>query len=136
MYQLYNRVSLGLPNSELVTTVTRAAERIMDSEKDARKSILENRRAFIEDKIFRSYGLLKNARSITSTEFMELLSDVKLGVSYGLLKENNTNILNKLIIDVQPAGIVKLFGKDYMTEERDYKRAEIVRRTISENIIE
>ena len=48
--------------------------------------IEENQKLATEDQLYRSFGVLANARSMSSQEAMELLSDLKLGVDLGSFK--------------------------------------------------
>jgi len=81
----------------------------------------------LEDKVFRSYGLLKNARLLASNEAMQLISDVKLGVNLELIKEISIEKLNELIVIIQPGYLQKHFNLILDGIERDVKRAELVR---------
>jgi protein arginine kinase len=80
-----------------------------------------------EDRIFRSYGLLENARILSGQESFKLLSDVRLGVSMGIIKDIGILTLNEILTLSQPATLQKIAGKQLAQEERDIKRAELVR---------
>jgi len=136
MYQISNRTSLGLKAEDLLQNVKRAANKIIDSEKLARENLIKNQKNEIEDRIFRSYATLKYARMLNSKEFMGLISDLKLGIYLGLLNDNDNNTADKLIIDMQPAGISKRLNKDVNPEQRDLTRAKIVRQTLNKHITE
>lgn len=43
----------------------------------------------LEDKVYRAFGVLANAKKISSEECNKLLSDVKLGTDLGVIKELN-----------------------------------------------
>ena len=72
----------------------------------------------------RALGILKNARILTSGEMMEKLSEIKLGMSMGII---DLNILPlKLMIEGQPYMIMRRLG-EMSPEERDIERAKIIR---------
>ena len=79
----------------------------------------------LEDKIFRSCGLLRNAHIISSQETVELLSMVRLGVDLGIIKDVDRKTINELFIMIQPAHLQKITAT-----ERDTKRAALIRQKI------
>jgi protein arginine kinase len=81
----------------------------------------------LEDRIFRSLGILESAHIISSQETIELLSMVRLGCDLGLLKDLNRRSINELFIITQPAHLQKIEQKKLSSVERDVKRAEIIR---------
>ena len=56
----------------------------------------------LEDRVYRSYGILANARVIDSKEAMSWLSDVRLGVDLGLIRDVSANVMNELMVITQP----------------------------------
>ena len=44
---------------------------------------------FLEDKVYRSFGILTNARKLTSEETDNLLSDIKLGTDLGIIESSS-----------------------------------------------
>ncbi|MDP2942665.1 MAG: ATP--guanido phosphotransferase, partial [Candidatus Omnitrophota bacterium] len=69
---------------------------------------------------------LKSAHLMTSEEALVLLSEVRLGIDLGIIKDIDINMLNELIVQIQPAHLQKLEGKHLSAEERDVKRAELI----------
>ena len=64
---------------------------------------------------------------LSSTEFMELLSYVRFGVSIGLLQGVGAEELNALSIQVQPATLAAAQGQRLPEAQRDALRAQLVR---------
>jgi protein arginine kinase len=85
----------------------------------------------IEDSIWRAYGVLKHVRSISFEEAISLLSSLRLGAETGSVRIDIKTI-NELLIITQPAHIQKLFGKPMNEEDRDIKRAELIRNKLKE----
>jgi protein arginine kinase len=82
----------------------------------------------LEDRVWRSAGTLSYARSISTDEAMQLLSDIRMGSSLGLI-EADLEKLNSLLWEIQPANLIKASGKDTLTpEERDIRRAALLRK--------
>lgn len=136
LYQLSNRITLGQLDIDLMQNVKRAAQKIIESEQLARENVLRDQRIIVEDKIFRAFATLKYARRLSTNDFMQLISDLKLGISLGLLKDNGEKTADKLLVSVQPAGITKRLNQETNSEQRDITRAEIVRNSITNYITE
>ena len=56
----------------------------------------------LEDRVYRSYGILANARVIDSKEAMSRLSDVRLGIDLGLIRDVSAHVMNELMVITQP----------------------------------
>ncbi|MEW6075866.1 MAG: protein arginine kinase [Candidatus Omnitrophota bacterium] len=126
-FQVSNQVSLGHSETEIIENINGLIRQIIEQENQARETLISKNKAVVEDKISRSFGILKNAHIISSQETTELLSMVRLGVSLGLIKEIDSSTVNELFIITQPAHLQKLENKKLSSQERDVKRAEIVR---------
>ena len=83
----------------------------------------------IEDKVYRAYGLLCNARLLSTDELIKLISLIRLGGSLGIIK-TDIEKLNTLLFE-SGAYNISLKSKDGLnSEKRDMLRAELVRKTI------
>jgi len=70
---------------------------------------------------------LKSARVLSTAEFMNLSSAVRLGVHLGVLAKPGMESLNELLIDTQPGHLQARAGRSADASERDILRASIVR---------
>lgn len=131
MYQISNKKTLGINEKEIIKNLQVIVEKIIEQERQARK-LLAKDQLEIEDIIYRSYGILTNARKISSEEMRELLTDIKLGTDLGILKELTDLKVKKLYLYSKPANLQKYFGEQYEAIERDFKRAEMIKRILSE----
>ena len=132
MFQISNQITLGVTEDDLTATIQAVCAQIMEKERAARAVLMRNKRLEIEDELFRSWGVLKYARTLTSKEFMQLLSDVRFAVSLGFIGEVNQTDLNKLMLAVQPAALQKHAGRELELEERDIIRANYVRSALNQ----
>ena len=87
--------------------------------------------AVIEDKIWRAYGLLRYARSLSFEEVMNLLSGVRLGLSMNILNGLRVYTLNKIMIYAQTAHLEQAAGRTLSEAESDLHRATYVRRVLT-----
>ena len=97
-------------------------------EKQARETLKEKHMDALEDKLFRSYGILKYARSISSAEAKTMLSDVMLAQDMGMIDCDGRLTPLELMIKTAPSVIMN--GKELSPAERDKKRAEMIRENI------
>lgn len=128
MYQISNQISLGQSEKEIIDNVTKVIDVICKSEMKERKNIQEAEGLRLTDRVMRAYGVLSEARLLSSQELLQYASIIKLGSSLGIIKLNSD--VYDLIVDVQPANLTKLKGKSLTPDERDVFRAEIVRRAM------
>ncbi|ACL74713.1 protein arginine kinase [Ruminiclostridium cellulolyticum] len=131
MFQVSNQITLGRKEEETISSIDGICKQIIDREKALRLQLYKKNLYKFEDKIFRSYGILKNARVLSSQECFKLLSDVRLGVSMGIIKDIDIVTLNETIVLSQPATLQKISGNQLEQDQRDIKRAELIRMKIT-----
>jgi protein arginine kinase len=127
IFQISNQLTLGRNEKEIILNLKDVTKQIIQSERDARNALLLNNRLKLEDRIWRSFGILTNARILSSQECMKLLSHVRLGIDLGILKEVQNDTMNQIMVMIQPAYLQKIDGKDLNSNERDIRRADLVR---------
>ena len=132
IFQITNATTLGRSETEILRNIEHVVNGIITFEKNARNELLTPRyKAETEDRIFRSNALLSSARKIDFKEAMELISMVKLGLGLGLELPWKEEVINELIILIQPAHIQEIVGKLLTPDERDYIRAKIIRQKLT-----
>jgi protein arginine kinase len=126
-FQVSNQVSLGHSEIEILENIRGLIKQVIEQEEQARKILLQEHRQFLQDRIYRALGTLRNARIISSQETIELLSMVRLGIDIGIIRDLDRKLINELFIIIQPAHLQKIEGKKLTAEERDVKRAKLIR---------
>ncbi len=127
MFQISNQQTLGRSEGELIDTLNDVAGQIATEERNARELLIRNSRIEIEDRVWRSYGILKNSRILTSKEALERLSDLRLGIETALFEALDLNQVDELLFRIQPAFLQNTAGRELTPSERDSFRAEWVR---------
>jgi len=103
-------------------------KQVIDQERSAREALLANdSRLQLEDRVHRAYGLMREARLLSSEEALTLWNNVLLGVELNLISGLTVEQVKELFFLVRPAILQHLIGKDLTPEERDYYRAAVVR---------
>ena len=126
-YQVSNQITLGKSEQEIVGTVESVVRQIIHYERKVRQALITDSRGNLEDRVWRAYGMLKNARIISSDETMDLLSSVRMGVNMGLISDVSINTVNELFVQTQPAHLQKREGREIDTADRDAARAQLIR---------
>src|SRR6059036_3781280 len=129
-FQLSNQTTLGKSEEELLDHLGKIVRQVIEYEEQARAELVDKAPTIIADKVWRAYGLLKYARSLTFEETMNLLSGVRLGVGLNLIPGLSVYTLNKLLIFTQPAHLAALEGRPTGDPELPTVRAAYVRRVL------
>jgi len=127
LYQISNQITLGKSEEDIIQNLIGVARQIIASERKVRQNLSGEPRLRMEDRILRSYGLLTNARLITSQEALVYISDVRLGVDMGIIKNIKPADVNQLFIMTGPAYIQEVSGKTLSPLERDLSRSDFIR---------
>ncbi len=128
-FQISNQVTLGRPGEEIVENLLKVISQVINYERSAREKFYNQEKLSLEDQVFRSYGMLKNSRLITSKEAIELLSNLRMGIDLGIV-DIDIKHMNELFLLIQPAHLQKVEGRKLNSKERDIKRAELIRSRI------
>ena len=78
-------------------------------------------------RVGRAYGILQNSHQLTSTEAMNLLSLLRLGIDLLVFPEETRAIIDRLLIEAQPGHIQSTAKHDLESNQRDVLRAERLR---------
>ncbi len=130
LYQIYNQKTLGRDEKELIQELGTIANQIIKQERRVRNKMMQDNKNLLEDTLLRSYGLLKYCKSLEIEEGMNLLSNVQLGITTGIIQldaDENFNIYS-LVMGIQPAHLEKEKNRALKKEERDILRAEYVQK--------
>lgn len=98
IYQISNQVTLGKSEEEILEDLQNVVVQIIKNERGAREALFKNSRIVLEDRFNRSLGILKYACIMTSEEAAACLSNVRLGVDLGIIKEVPLHVLNECMI--------------------------------------
>ncbi len=127
MFQISNQITLGRREDEIIAHLEQIVLELVEHEQNARDRLMEEKSLVMEDHVARAFGVLSNARLISSIEALNLLSTLRLGLDLGMVDQISRRDLDTLFISIQPAHLQKLEDKDLDPEERDIVRAEMLR---------
>lgn len=127
LFQISNQITLGQKEEEVLEIMEKIARQLIDFERKARDTMLENAHLELHDKIFRAEAILKSARAISTDEVVNLTSAVRLGVGLGLIKGLTIRTLNEILVFTRSANLQLLYDRTMEAPERDQMRAEYIR---------
>lgn len=130
LYQISNQVTLGISEEETIKRLEDAVNAIVEKEQELRNTLKASSVA-VHDRIWRSFGILSNARRIDSAEFLSLWSDCLLGKCSGILNDLSEKNLVQLLIECMPAHVSLSRNGIDTAEKRDIVRAERIREYLS-----
>lgn len=93
IYQISNMLSEGKTENEIIENLKKIIVRVVDSEIKARKAICEKSPVQVEDKVLRSAAVAKNARLLSEDEYFDILSDIAIGITCGIVKDTTPEAL-------------------------------------------
>jgi protein arginine kinase len=109
-FQLSNQASLGAPEKEFLTETGKIIERVISCEREARRRILKDAKVELTDRVYRAWGILMYARTLSVDELLNLCSAVRTGVECGIFDKVTTDKLNRALILGMPAHLKLLKG--------------------------
>ncbi len=131
-FQVSNQVTLGRTEEEIINDFKHmVVPKIIDYEHHARKALVEERALALDDRVWRSYGALKHARTISSEETMLHLSHLRMGINLGRMKLVDLKTVNELFLLTQPAHLQKVHGARLNGEQRSAARADCIRKRLA-----
>ncbi|MCT2536632.1 protein arginine kinase [Aquibacillus koreensis] len=131
IFQISNQVTLGRSENDIINDLKSVVQKLIEQERKARQMLGDQRAVQLEDRIFRSYGVLEHSRIIESKETAKCLSDVRLGIDMGYITNVSRTILNELMILTQP-GFLQQYAKESLSpQDRDVLRASLIRERLN-----
>ncbi|WP_078543174.1 protein arginine kinase [Litchfieldia alkalitelluris] len=127
IFQISNQITLGKTEEDIVGDLKSVVSQLISQERSARDALVKTSNIQLEDRVYRSYGILANSRIIESKEAAKCLSDVRLGIDLGYIRDLSSNILNELMILTQPGFLQLYSGGALRPNERDIRRATLIR---------
>lgn len=128
LYQISNQLSLGVTEEEVLQAVSVATEQVVELERESREDLAKRYQKRLSERIDRAYRLLKSASMISSEEALNLLSQVRMGIELGLVKQIDDETVRELVLLTLPAHLQTMVqGKETDRLERNELRASYLR---------
>ncbi|GAA4873030.1 protein arginine kinase [Paenibacillus vulneris] len=132
LFQISNQITLGQSEQEIIDNLHGVVRQLIEHERAAREKLQYETKAKLLDRISRSYGIMSYAAIMDSKEAAQRLSDVRLGIDLGIIKNVPTQVMNELLVMTQPGFLQQYAGEKLTPEERDIRRAQLIREKFSQ----
>ena len=132
IYQVSNEQTLGLTEEEYISRLEKAVLEIVSLEEEKRRILYTDQKIQLEDKVHRSFGILRHARILPYEEMAACLSMIKLGIDLSILKQVQEINIYESMFQLQNASLQIKKQAQLDQESRDIYRADLCRRMMKE----
>ena len=119
LYKISNQLTLGYSEAEMIENLQAAVGEIAAHERRARKALSCFGKDGVEDGVWRAFGILSYARSLTEQELFALISRVGYGIDRGIIQEVMPDCYAEIIVAARD-GYLK-----YLSENENLTAGEI-----------
>lgn len=123
IFQISNQTTLGETEEDIIKRLEAVLKSIIEHEENARARLLEADSEKLFDRIGRAFGILQNCHILNSSEAMNLLSLIRLGVDLGLFSPDQRAVVDRLFIESQPGHLQHAQKGQFEPAQRDILRA-------------
>ena len=128
VFQVSNQQTLGFNETEIVNNVLGLAKQVVEQERSARRMLMSDSGEELADRVWRAYGILHYARSISGQEALGLLSAVRLGIDMGIIGDLAPEIFTDLILATRSCIVDRMAHTEKLAKaERSRLRAQLIR---------
>ncbi len=133
IFQISNQLTLGHSEQEIIDNLQAIARQVVEQERSARQALADSSPDALADRVWRAYGVLRYARSVSGQEALNLLSEVRLGIDMKIITGTDAAVFNELLVTTRPNFLQKIAGRaDSDPGERDRLRAQLIREKLKE----
>ncbi|MDN6062212.1 MAG: protein arginine kinase [Staphylococcus simulans] len=117
IYQVSNQLTLGRTEEQIIETLTEIVQQIIAEEMQIRKQLDYHNLVEMQDRIYRSLGLLRYSRIMSMEEASTRLSEVKLGIDLGYIDLPEFNF-NQMMVAIQSPFLIDEAQQISIKEQR------------------
>jgi protein arginine kinase len=130
-FQLSNQATMGAHEQDFIQNTQKIICDVISHERKARERILKDAKLELSDKVFRAYGILTNARTLSLPECLNLTSAVRVGIDCGLFDLITIEELNRITLLAMPAHLQVFLDNNMGETELGVARADLVRELLT-----
>lgn len=123
IFQISNQTTLGESEEAIIKRLSSVLNTVIEQEMNARGKLMETDGQKVLDKIGRAHGILRGSYVMSSSEAMNLLSLIRLGVDLELFPLEERALVDRLLIESQPGHIQYSAKNKVDSAQRDALRA-------------
>lgn len=129
-YEVSNSRTIGLKEKDVISSLELGVNELCLEERKRRKYLLDTNYEKYEDLIYRSYGILRYAKALSTKDAMALLGQLKLGVDEHVIRMERPFYFNKILMEVQPATMQMRVLQEKEEKQRERVRAEYLNQVL------
>jgi len=123
IFQISNQTTLGESEEGIIKHLHGVLNTIIEQELNARQKLQETDPNKLSDKSGRAFGILQNGYLLNSSEAMNLLSLIRLGIDLGAFPDAQRAVVDRLFIECQPGHVQHAAKGAFDPAQRDVLRA-------------
>ncbi len=123
IYQLSNERTLGWSEMEIIRDLKSMTMTLCDEEITAREKMLKSKGIELRDRCLRAFGVLTNCATLKQNEFLEKMTDVRLGIALGFMEALDAKGFDDFVNDMRPAA----FRLSNELKDKSEKYCDIIR---------
>ena len=128
IYQVSNHVSLGKSEVDILEQLDEVTTMLIEMESESRDDYISQYGRQLEDRIWRSFGMMKYSRVLSYMDSMEHLANIRLGIILSVIKNLDLHAINDLMVNVQWSHLQKSARRSFADGlECDSYRADYLR---------
>ena len=116
---------------EIIENLSLVVRQVVTEEIKVREMLFKNHRIEVEDRVFGLWAYSLTRGSSLQTGAIKLWSDLRLGVELGMVPGLEIKDVNEILVLSRPNFVQKYFGAALTANERDVRRAELVRKHLA-----
>lgn len=132
MFQISNQTTLGETENAMIGRLVQVVNELIRHEQNARARLMDGKKTYVFDQIGRAFGVLVHACVLSSEEALDLLSALRLGVEFNIIRNLPLVRINEIMILTQPGHLQRISGNVLSPQERDEARARIVKEKLAD----
>jgi len=109
-YEVYNKFCGGCSEKSMYESSLKGFQRAIQCERESRERMYRSNKSLVEDKVWRSYGIVLSSRIISLHEALDLLSNIRLGISLNIIHYLTIKDINLLIHFIQDYHLKKRYN--------------------------
>ncbi len=131
-YEIYNKDSIGKTEQEILEHMQSCFQDVINRERAVREALYSSDRRAVEDRVWRSYGLLLSCRLLSVYEALDLLAQLRFGLSLGIIDYLSLKDINLLLFYIQDCHLKKRYGTIKDNKDIEEVRATFIRDYLKE----
>jgi len=127
LYQVSNQVTLGVSEGETLSCLQDMVLTLVQIERQARQRMAELPEPRLADHVGRVFGVFSHACLLTAGEAMDIISGLRLGLEFDMVRGVDDARLQSAMLNIQPGHLQREAKRVLPSAERDVFRAGYIR---------